>query len=327
MNVKEGLMKILAEAGDSFTSGTAAAAALGVSRNAVWKAVKALEAEGYEIESVKSRGYRIAESSNRLSQELISAKLETVRLGRSLVVLGETDSTNNYAKKLASTGAVHGTTVVADQQTAGKGRLGRAFISPPGTGLYMSVIVRPEFGLDAAAMITAAAACAAAEAVEALCGQSVRIKWVNDLYMNGRKICGILTEASLGLEMKSLDYAVIGIGINVGRVGDAFGEELSRIATSIEDETGVRISRSALCAELLGRLEFYLGKVVTREFLPEYRRREMLTGHEVTAQVGGITLTGRAIGVDDNANLMILLPDGSERHLSSGEANLLRIKR
>ncbi len=327
MNVKESLLKILAEAGDEYTSGTAAAAALGVSRNAVWKAVKSLEAEGYRIESVKSRGYRIAENSNRLSPELISARLETVRLGRSLVVLDETDSTNNYAKKLASAGAVHGTTVVADRQTAGKGRLGRSFISPPGKGLYVSIVVRPEFGLDAAAMITAAAACAAAEAVEALCGQSVRIKWVNDLYMNGKKICGILTEASLGLEMKSLDYAVIGIGINVGKTGDDFGEELSRIVTSIEDETGVLVSRSALCAELLGRLELYLGRVVTREFLPEYRRRELLTGHEVTANVGGISLSGRAIGIDDNANLMILLPDGSERHLSSGEANLLRIKR
>ncbi|MBO4878035.1 MAG: biotin--[acetyl-CoA-carboxylase] ligase [Ruminococcus sp.] len=327
MNVKESLLRILAEAGGEFTSGTAAASALGVSRNAVWKAVKALEAEGYSIESVKSRGYRIAENSNRLSAELISARLETVRLGRSLEVLDETDSTNNYAKKLASAGAVHGTTVVADRQTAGKGRLGRSFISPPGKGLYVSIVVRPEFGLDAAAMITAAAACAAAEAVEELCGQSVRIKWVNDLYMNGKKLCGILTEASLGLEMKSLDYAVIGIGINVGKIGKDFGEELSRTVTSIEDETGKLISRSALCAELLGRLELYLGKVVTREFLPEYRRRELLTGHEVTASVGGITLTGRAIGIDDNANLMILLPDGSERHLSSGEANLLRIKR
>lgn len=326
MNVKENLLRMLAESGENFISGSVAADALGVSRNAIWKAVKALEAEGYEIESVKAKGYRIAESCNRLSAELISAKLTTVRLGRSITVLEETDSTNNYAKKLASAGAVHGTVVAADRQTAGRGRIGRTFVSPPGTGLYMSVIIRPEFGLDCAPMITAAAACAVAEAVEKLCGKGVRIKWVNDIYMNGRKICGILTEASLGLEMNSLDYAIIGIGVNVGDASSVLGEELSRIATSIEAETGKLINRSLLCAEILASLEIYLSKVESRDFLDDYRRRELLTGHEITANVGGTGISGRALGVDENANLIVKLPDGTERHLSSGEANLLRLK-
>jgi BirA family biotin operon repressor/biotin-[acetyl-CoA-carboxylase] ligase len=326
MNVKDSLLKAFAKAGSSYISGSALAEQLGVSRNAVWKAVKALTADGYDIVSSAS-GYRLSESTNKLSAEMIAPHLRTEDLGRVLTVLDEVDSTNNAAKKLASAGAVHGTTVTAERQTGGKGRLGRTFVSPPGTGVYMSVIVRPDFGLDVASMITSAAAVAAARAVEKLSGADVQIKWVNDLYMNGRKICGILTEASLGMEMSSLDYAVIGIGVNVRSVRAEFDSELQSVATSVEDETGLKLDRSALCAEILNELEVWLGRVTDRGFLPEYRRRELLTGHEITASVGGQTMSGLATGVDDNANLIVQLPDGTERHLSSGEASLCRVKK
>ncbi len=326
MNVREELLKQLAQAEGGFVSGAALAERLGVSRNAVWKAVKALTADGYDIVSSAS-GYRLSESTNKLSAEMIAPHLRTEDLGRVLTVLDEVDSTNNAAKKLASAGAVHGTTVTAERQTGGKGRLGRTFVSPPGTGVYMSVIVRPDFGLDVASMITSAAAVAAARAVEKLSGADVQIKWVNDLYMNGRKICGILTEASLGMEMSSLDYAVIGIGVNVRSVRAEFDSELQSVATSVEDETGLKLDRSALCAEILNELEVWLGRVTDRGFLPEYRRRELLTGHEITASVGGQTMSGLATGVDDNANLIVQLPDGTERHLSSGEASLCRVKK
>ncbi|MBQ9898793.1 MAG: biotin--[Ruminococcus sp.] len=326
MNVREELLKQLAQAEGGFVSGAALAERLGVSRNAVWKAVKALTADGYDIAS-SAAGYRLSESTNKLSAEMIAPHLRTESLGRVLTVLDAVDSTNNAAKKLASAGAAHGTTVTAERQTGGKGRLGRTFVSPAGTGVYMSVIVRPDFGLDVASMITSAAAVAAARAVEKLSGADVQIKWVNDLYMNGRKICGILTEASLGMEMSSLDYAVIGIGVNVRSVRSDFDSELQSVATSIEDETGLKLDRSALCAEILNELEVCLGQVADRSFLPEYRRRELLTGHEITASVGGQTMSGLATGVDDNANLIVQLPDGTERHLSSGEASLCRVKK
>ncbi|MBQ8297925.1 MAG: biotin--[Ruminococcus sp.] len=327
MNVKTSVLSALAQSGESFISGTRLADSANVSRNAVWKAVKALEAEGFLIDAVSNKGYRISPDNNKLCPELISAKLRTSCLGRKLSVLGETDSTNNYAKKLASAGAVHGMAVIADSQTSGRGRLGRGFFSPPGTGLYMSVIIRPDFGIETAQLITSCAACAAAEAAEALCGHETAIKWVNDLYMNGRKICGILTEASLSLETKSLDYAVIGIGINVLSIRDIMGSELVGIASSIEDETGVRVSRNALCAELLNRLERRLADIGSRSFLGDYRRRELLTGNTITANAGGEALTGKAVGIDENAALILELPDGSRRILSSGEANLCRIKK
>ena len=326
MNVKESLLNTLAASGGNYISGAALAESLGVSRNAVWKAVKSLEAEGYAIESVASKGYRLAENNNRLSGKLITSFLASESLGRNLTVLDEVDSTNNAAKELASKGAPHGTAVAADMQTMGRGRLGRSFVSPSGTGIYMSIVVRPDFAVELTPMMTTAAAVAVAEAVEMLSGHDTKIKWVNDVYLNGKKICGILTEASLGLETRTLDYAVIGIGVNVRSVRGQFDTELSHIATSIEDETGVVVDRNRLCAEIMNRLEQHLASIPERGFIEEYRRREFLTGNEITANIGKDTLTGKALGVDDNLNLIVEFPDGSVRHLGSGEANLCRIK-
>lgn len=327
MNVKEALIKTLAENNGEYISGAALAEQLGVSRNAVWKAVKALEAEGYAIESVTSKGYRMSADNNRISAGFISSKLETESLGRNIILFDEIDSTNNEAKKIAAAGEAHGTVVIADRQTMGKGRMGRSFVSPAGTGVYMSVIIRPDISVESVGLITSAAAVAAAEAVEKVCGQKIMIKWVNDLYLNDKKICGILTEASMGLEMKALDYAVIGIGINVRSVRGMFDEELSSRASSIEDETGVRPDRNVLCAEILNRLEFWLSSIERRDFLHEYRRREYLTGKLITANVGNSSIVGSAVGIDNNANLMIELPGGEIKHLNSGEANLCRVKK
>ncbi len=325
MNVKETLLETLAGSDGEYISGAMLAEKIGVSRNAVWKAVKSLETEGYSIEAVTSKGYRLSAENNRLSEKLIQPFLKTENFGKKIVILEETDSTNNYAKEIASSGALHGTVVIADSQSSGKGRLGRNFVSPKGKGLYMSVVVRPDFDIQTASMITSATACAVAVAVEKLCRSEVNIKWVNDLYMNGRKICGILTEASLGMEMKSIDYAVIGIGINIRSAEGSFSRELRVSATSVEDETRLRINRNRLCAEVLNSLEKYLSGIESRNYIREYRNREILTGNTITANVDGSTVIAFAEGIDDNANLVIKLPDGTIRHLSSGEANLCRV--
>lgn len=327
MNVKETVLKTLAESGGQFFSGAALAKAVGVSRNAVWKAVKALEADGYVIESVTGKGYRLSESNNRLDEIIIGRGLETHYIGRKIVLLESVDSTNNYAKELASHGAESGTAVIAETQSSGKGRLGRTFVSPKGSGLYVTVIIRPKLDIADAQLITSCAAVAAAEAVESISGNEVGIKWVNDLYMNGRKICGILTEASLSLETTSLDYAVIGIGINVRSVKEAFEPELLERASSIEDETGFRADRNALCSELLNRLEVHLDRITEREFIPEYRRREILTGNMITAKIKGKPTVGKAVGIDENANLLMELENGNICSVNCGEANLCRIVR
>lgn len=261
---------------------------------------------------------------NKLSAERITAYNKWDNIEGEILVFDELPSTNTYAKELAAKGTAHGTTVIADYQTSGKGRIGRRFESPSGVGLYMSVIIRPDFDISLAPMITSAAAVAAAEAVEKLCGADIRIKWVNDLYLNGRKICGILTEAALNPKLKKLDYAVIGIGINVRKC--EFPDEIKDIAASIEAETGKIIDRNELCGEILSRLEYYIKNMEKKAHLGEYRRRELLTGNYITANTGGESIEGYAVVIDDNANLILRLSDGSEKSLVSGEANLCRIK-
>ncbi|MDE6834563.1 MAG: biotin--[acetyl-CoA-carboxylase] ligase [Ruminococcus sp.] len=325
MNVKETLLGTLAESGGEYISGAMLAEKLGVSRNAIWKAVKSLETEGFSIEAMTSKGYRLSAENNRLAEKLIQVYLKTESFGKQIIIYDEINSTNTCAKEMASAGISAGTVIVADTQNAGKGRLGRNFVSPKGKGLYMSIILRPSFDINTASLITSATACAVADAIEKLCNHDVRIKWVNDLYMNGRKICGILTEASLGMEMHSVDYAVVGIGINIRNSEGSFSRDLRVSATSIEEETGMKIDRNRLCAEVLNSLEKYISDIESRSYIREYRNREILTGNTITANIEGNTIIAFAEGIDDNANLIIKLPDGTIKHLSSGEANLCRV--
>lgn len=311
-STKYTVLKRLLEAGDNYISGSEIAESLNISRNAVWKAVKNLEADGIVIDSVTAKGYRLG-CRDILAPELIP--------GRKAVILEEIDSTNNYAKKLAAQGEPAGTVVLADTQTGGKGRLGRSFVSPKGRGLYMSMILRPEFDISLAPLITSAAAVAAAESVEELCGCDAAIKWVNDLYVGGKKICGILTEASINMEMNSLDYAVVGIGINTAAYD--FGELGSRV-TDLESETGVRPNRCELCTKIADNLEYWMNNMEKRLHLDEYRRREMLTGSIISADFGGEKIVGLALGVDENANLVLETESHERLVLASGEASLIR---
>lgn len=301
-------------AGGNYVSGEETAEILGVSRSAVWKAVQSLRNDGFIIDSVSSKGYRLSPDNNKLSAELISYNGD-------INVYSSLSSTNDCAKMLASNGADNGTVVIAESQFAGKGRPGRSFVSPAGKGLYMSVIIRPDFAFEFVPLITSAAAVATAEAVESLCNADVQIKWVNDLYMNGRKICGILTEASLGLEANSIDYAVIGIGVNVRK--NDFGE-LNDIVTSVEQESNIVVDRNKLCESILKRLQIRLSGIEKKSHLDEYRRREFLTGNMISANVGNERIIGMAVGVDDNANLIVKTDNGI-KNLSSGEASLIRL--
>lgn len=309
------MKKILLEklADGKFVSGEEMAETFGVSRTAVWKTINALREDGFVIDAVRSQGYRISPDNNKLAPELIGGKI---------IVLDEVNSTNDYAKKLASDGAENGTAVLAEYQSGGKGRMGRTFVSPKSKGLYMSVILRPNFDVKYAPLITSAVAVAVAQAIEQLAECSVQIKWVNDIYLNNRKICGILTEASLGLEYSSLDYAVVGIGINV--LSHDFGELRSDV-TTIQQETGKKISRNMLCHLILNNLNKIVPYIPEKAHLCEYRRREMLTGKIISANVGNEQVSGKALGVDDNANLVIQTDKGIMT-LVSGEANLMRLK-
>jgi len=322
MSVKENVLKELLRT-DSFVSGQELAESLSVSRNAVWKAVKNLENDGYIIDAVNNRGYRLKNGYKFLSAEIIQNGLDTKEYGKNIYVLDEVDSTNNYAKKLASSGALNGTAVISDYQTAGKGRMGRSFFSPKGTGLYMSVIIRPDIDMISAQLITSCTAVAVSEAVEKLCGSDVKIKWVNDLFLNGRKLCGILTEASMSFEEKKLEYAVIGIGVNI-KTSENISDELKSVMTSIEEETGKLIDRNYLCSEILNNLERHILNLQTRDFMEGYRQRLFIFGKRVEIIQNNIKRTGKAVDIDRNANLIVRLDDDSEITVNSGEARIIK---
>ena len=259
------------------------------------------------------------EAPDLLSEAEIRRWLAGGSIGREIELHRELDSTNNRAKALAAAGAPHGTTVIAEAQTGGRGRMGRSFFSPAQTGVYMTMILRPECSPERAGMLTSLAAVAAARAVERVAGAEVQIKWVNDLYMGGRKICGILCEAGLGNDSGRLSYAVVGIGINTGKT--EFPAELREIATSVGNETGTAPDRNRLIAEVMKETEALYGDLETCRFLEESRRRSNVLGREVTVIEGGRQYAARAVEIDEEGRLVIDGPEGRAR-LNCGEVSL-----
>lgn len=316
MALKDKVLEILEENRGKSVSGNKIAISLGMTRSAVWKAVKQLREDGYTITAVTNRGYCLTNDNDILNEPSIISFLETSSLGRKMDIFKTIDSTNSFAKSLAQLGAVHGHTIIAEQQTAGRGRMGKKFHSPNNQGIYLSVIIRPELSVDYALMITSCAAVAVAEAIEKVTGLNCGIKWVNDIYANGKKLCGILTEASIGVEQGGLEYAVIGIGLNVSNT--VFPEDIENIATSIKAETGKTASRSQLAAEILNSLEKHLDTITTQDFIEEYRRRSILIGKKITITQNDISEKVECIGIDSYGKLLVRKENGEEAAISSG---------
>ncbi len=236
--------------------------------------------------------------------------------------LEEVDSTNRYLKELALTGEKEGSVIVADRQSAGRGRLGRSFFSPEEKGIYMSILLRPKIELQRSVLITSMAAVAVAEAIESVSGIFTQIKWVNDVFLNRKKVCGILTEAGINPSTGTLDYVVLGIGVNVGPV--EFPEELKPIATSVSMECGKTISREVLIEEILEKLEQWYPTLWNGDFLEESRKRSILLGKEILVietGTGGESYSARAVDLDDMGHL-IIEKDGIRSILNSGEVSV-----
>ena len=241
---------------------------------------------------------------------------------RKKIYLEETDSTNRYLKELAVEGAEEGTVVIADKQSAGRGRLGRSFFSPEEKGIYMSVLLRPEISLERSVLITSMAAVAVARAIEKVCGLPSKIKWVNDIFLNKKKVCGILTEAGIDEARQTLSYAVLGIGVNVGSM--EFPEELREIATSVSNECGFAVKKEALIDEILKELELWYPTLWDGSFLEESKARSILLGKEIRVMdemhpEGGYS--AKAVDINELGNL-IIERDGSTQVLNSGEVSI-----
>lgn len=319
MTTQEQILSLLEESRGRPLSGEALAERLGVSRTAVWKAVKELRAAGHRISAGSNRGYTLDADSDVLSAAGIRQWLRHPSILP--VVRDELVSTNLTAKELAAQGAPHGTLVVADRQTGGRGRRGRSFASPPGTGLYLSMVLRSGLPMDSAVLITSAAAVATCRAAAQVTGKELQIKWVNDLYTQGKKCCGILTEAAADMETGGVDYLVVGIGLNLHRPAGGWPAQLEQIAAAIL-QPGETVNRCRLAAAIADELLTLCDALPDRAFLEEYRARNLVPGRDIHILQNGVSRPAHALSIAEDGRLLVRLPDGGEEALSFGEVSI-----
>lgn len=319
MSVRDSVLRALTESGGNAVSGARLAEDLGVSRTAVWKAVKSLRESGYPIESGTNRGYTLGAGADVLSGEAVSALMKEdipVRYYDTVT------STNEKAKELVISEGLETGLVIANCQTGGRGRLGRTFVSPAGAGIYMSLIARPDFDMSRSVLVTTAAAVAVAKALEELYDLRPQIKWVNDVYLDGRKITGILTEALTDFESGQIDRIIVGIGIN------CFESKAAEEAADAYGFIGGDISRAKIAAKVTDIFAPMLRGLDSGDFIDDYRKLCFVTGRDVLVYKAGTLgrddarpLRARAVGIDDDGGL-IIEHDGVRETLTSGEVSV-----
>lgn len=319
MTLKEKLLEKLEQA-DDFLSGETLAEAFGVSRAGIWKAIKALKKEGHDIIAVQKKGYLLNTYGDKLDSSVILAHYQG-ELPLALTCYDSLGSTNDYLKTLAEEGAKEGTVILAERQTAGKGRLGRAFYSPKGTGIYLSLLLRPKLSLGEASLLTILGASVVGQTIEAMLKEKVEIKWVNDIFLNKRKVSGILSEASLSLENNKLDYVILGIGINVIK-GAHLPKDLEPVFGSLFEKEAPKAFRNQFVAELLSRLSVAYEAFSKKAFLDFYRSRSMVVDKEVYLVSGANREKVYVKAITDEGALLVCDKTGKERLVNSGEVSL-----
>ena len=323
MGTKENLLTLLDNNKGTYFSGEDIAKKLSVSRTAVWKAVKCLQSEGYHIDAVRNKGYSLSVATDILSVQGIEKYLTPVCKEMELQVVTTLRSTNEILREKAACGVKEGCTLIANQQTSGRGRSGRSFFSPPDTGIYMSLLLRPvQYSAQQAVKLTTMAAVAACEAIEEVSEETAMIKWVNDIYVNGKKVSGILTEGAFGLEDGYLEYAVLGIGINVSMPKDGFPKELQEIAGAVFSHTQ-NDEKNRLAAAFLNHFMSYYTASTETDYVKEYRSRSLVIGKQVQVLGSNGSRNAEALDVDEECRLIVQYEDGTLQKLSSGE---IRVK-
>ena len=321
MDTKNLVLALLEKNKGKSISGTEIAKNLNVSRNAVWKSINLLKKDGHIIQGVNNRGYILSGNSIIMSAGGIVSYLPDNFNANKIHVYNELESTNITAKEMAVNGFEHGTTVIANSQTNGKGRFNRPFYSPAGSGLYMSLIFRAKYiNLNNITMITAAAATAVCKAIKTITGKVAGIKWVNDILLDNKKICGISTEAVTDFESGEIDWIVTGIGINV--TTNSFPDEYKDIATSIfEDDAKLNV-RNQLAAKIINSLTVSTDWINDETVYNEYKKRLVLLGKEVTVITFDETYQALVLDIDKECRLIVKKDDGSIIILNSGEISL-----
>lgn len=322
MTTKEKLLALLEDSKGTFFSGEEIARTLQVSRAAVWKAVNALREDGYTIDAATNKGYRLSPDSDILSPQGIRRFLKPEYRDLDLTVLPTAPSTNALVREKANQGRPEGCVIIACEQTDGRGRYGRQFFSPVDSGVYLSLLLRPTaYSPQQATCLTAAAAAAMCQAIEAMTGQQPGIKWVNDIFLHGKKVCGILTEAAVGLETGTLNYMVLGAGVNLYPPAEGFPEEIQPIAGSVLERSCPE-AKNRLVGEFLNRFWDFYSHPECRAYLEDYRARSLAIGRRVTVLSNGQAVSAYAYGIDDDFRLLVRYDSGKTEALSYGEIRI-----
>lgn len=307
---------------EDYVSGQELCKKFGVSRTAIWKVMNQLKEEGYEIEAVSHKGYRIVSYPDKITEEEVASRMETEWAGKKVVFLEQVDSTNTYAKKIAEEGAPSGTLVVTENQYGGRGRRGRTWLNPPGSSVAMTLIVRPELAPNHASMMTLVMGIAVARACEQMTGIETKIKWPNDIVADGKKICGILTEMSA--DPDAIHYVVIGAGINVNL--QEIPEELKTAATSLQILTGKKFHRAELISRCMKEFERCYGIFLKTEdmtwLMDEYNEILINRDKRVCVLEPKGQYTGTALGINKNGELIVRKDDGEIVSVYAGEVSV-----
>lgn len=319
--MKAEILSLLRERG-SYVSGQELCEHFNVSRTAVWKAVNQLKKEGYCIQAVQNRGYLLVSEDEVFGQNELESRMDTEWAGHPVSFYETINSTNLRAKLDADNGAPEGALVVADMQTAGRGRRGRTWSSPAGMNVYFTLILKPRYVPDKASMVTLVMALAVAEGIRETCGVEAGIKWPNDIVVNGKKVCGILTEMSV--EKDFIHHVVIGVGINVGL--QEFAPELADTATSLQAECGRKVPKAALVANIMKAFEKYYEsfreKTDLSDLVDSYNKMLVNRGKTVRVLDPKGEYSGVAEGINELGELLVELPDGHVENVYAGEVSV-----
>lgn len=317
MALKNKILEELENNKESYISGQALAKKFGVSRNAVWKVINQIKSDGYKIASVNNKGYRIDSSVDVLSEERITENMSENAKKLKLIVLDTVDSTNNEAKRMISDGFKENALIVSNEQTSGRGRLGREFFSPKNTGIYMSFIFHTDLKLSDAVSVTTAAAVAVVRAIERITDIRPQIKWVNDVYIGEKKLCGILTEAVSDFETGLAQSVVIGIGINIST--EEFPSGISETAVSLNFSG---LSRNNLIAAVSDELVEICSDLSNKSYIEVYREHSLIIGKEIDFYRNNTKYSATAVDIDSDGGLIVKLKDGKTEVLNSGEVTV-----
>lgn len=322
--MKDNILRELINNKNRYLSGQELSAKFGISRTAIWKHINKLKEEGYVIESATNKGYVLIESPDILNPVEIKELLKTKFIGRDIIYLDSVDSTNSYGKRMAEGDFWDGTVIIAEEQTSGRGRLGRDWVSPKGKGIWMTIMLKPDIKPNLASQVTLIAAVAVLKAIKSIYNMDIMIKWPNDLVVNGKKVCGILTE--LGAEIERINYLCVGIGINANSEESDFINKALDTATSIKIATSIKVERKELIARILTVFENYYSLFLEKGsigfMVEEYKKYLINIGKEVRLVTKNEEIQAKAEDINSEGHLLVRLKDGTLKEISSGEVSV-----